>query len=162
MPAGMKVSDCLRKYQTGGLRRRRNGLPFEDIIESERTPKEERQIAGHPSLKPQSFLRQLVHAALPLSTGIIADPFMGSASTIAAAEALGLTSVRAVRTVRRLLLLGLQGRDRAWPLGARPRIQQARTTSFLTFLAEPFAASWKTFQGSFTPHGGRSSFRSFS
>ena len=58
MPAGMKVSDCLREYQTGGLRRRTNGLPFEDVIESERTPKAERCIADHPSLKPQSFLRQ--------------------------------------------------------------------------------------------------------
>jgi len=93
MPAGMKVSDCLREYQTGGLRRRKNGLPFEDVIDSERTPKAERQIAGHPSLKPQSFLRQLVHAALPLGVGIVADPFMGSASTVAAAEALGLTGI---------------------------------------------------------------------
>lgn len=93
MPAGMKVSDCLREFQTGGLRRRTNGLPFEDVIDSERTPKAERQIANHPSLKPQLFLRQLVQAALPLGVGIVADPFMGSASTIAAAEALGLASV---------------------------------------------------------------------
>ncbi len=93
LPMGMKVSDCLREYQTGGLRRRTNGLPFEDVIDSERTPKTERQIANHPSLKPQSFLRQLVHAALPLGVGIIADPFMGSGSTIAAAEALGIASV---------------------------------------------------------------------
>lgn len=92
-PAGMKVSDCLREYQTGGLRRRTNGLPFEDVIESERTPKEERQIADHPSLKPQSFLRQLVHAALPLGVGIVVDPFMGSGSTIAAAAALGVAGV---------------------------------------------------------------------
>jgi site-specific DNA-methyltransferase (adenine-specific) len=93
MPAGMKVSDCLREYQTGGLRRRANGLPFEDVIDSERTPKTERQIANHPSLKPQSFLRQLVYAALPLGVGIVADPFMGSGSTIAAASALGLVGV---------------------------------------------------------------------
>ena len=93
MPVGMKVSDCLREYQTGGLRRRANGLPFEDVIDSERTPKTERQIADHPSLKPQSFLRQLVHAALPLGVGIVADPFMGSGSTIAAASALNLAGV---------------------------------------------------------------------
>jgi site-specific DNA-methyltransferase (adenine-specific) len=93
MSAGMKVSDCLREFQTGGLRRRMNGLPFEDVIESERTPKAERQIGGHPSLKPQSFLRQLVYASLPLGVGIVADPFMGSGSTIAAAEALGVASV---------------------------------------------------------------------
>lgn len=93
MPAGMKVSDCLREYQTGGLRRRANGLPFEDVIDSERTPKTERQIANHPSLKPQSFLRQLVYAALPLGIGTVADPFMGSGSTIAAASALGLAGI---------------------------------------------------------------------
>ena len=28
--------------------------PFEDVIPSERTPKLEREIANHPSLKPQS------------------------------------------------------------------------------------------------------------
>jgi site-specific DNA-methyltransferase (adenine-specific) len=90
MPAGFKVSDCLREFQTGGLRRRPCGRPFEDLIESERTPRVERRIADHPSLKPQSFLRQIVHACLPLGTGIILDPFMGSGSTVAAAHALQL------------------------------------------------------------------------
>jgi DNA modification methylase len=47
----------------------------------------------HPSLKPQSFLRQIVYVSLPLGTGIIADTFMGSGSTLAAAEALGLSSI---------------------------------------------------------------------
>lgn len=93
MGAGMKVSDCLREYQTGGLRRRRNALPFCDVIPSERTPQRERRIADHPSLKPQSFMRQIVHAALPLGEGVIADPFMGSGSTLAAAEAMGLSAV---------------------------------------------------------------------
>jgi site-specific DNA-methyltransferase (adenine-specific) len=93
LPEGCMVSDCLREFQTGGLRRRPNGLPFEDVIESERTPKVEREIANHPSLKPQSFLRQVVHAALPLGVGIILDPFMGSGSTVAAAKALNLTAV---------------------------------------------------------------------
>lgn len=93
MPQGMKVSDCLRQYQTGGLRRTPDDRPFYDVIPSERTPKREREIADHPSLKPQSFLRQLVHASLPLGVGVVADPFMGSGSTIAAAEALGLQSV---------------------------------------------------------------------
>lgn len=86
MPNGMKVSDCLRDFQTGALRRKVDGRPFEDVIESGRTPQKERAIADHPSLKPQSFLRQLVYAALPLGTGVIVDPFMGSGSTIAAAE----------------------------------------------------------------------------
>jgi site-specific DNA-methyltransferase (adenine-specific) len=87
IPNGMKVSDCLKEFQTGALRRKPDGNPFEDIIESGRTPQKERKIADHPSLKPQSFLRQLTYAALPLGKGIIVDPFMGSGSTIAAAEA---------------------------------------------------------------------------
>lgn len=86
---GMRVSDCLRTYQTGGLRRKPDGTPFEDIIESKRTPQKEKDIADHPSLKPQSFLRELVYAALPLGEGVIVDPFMGSGSTVAAAEAVG-------------------------------------------------------------------------
>ncbi len=89
IPNGMKVSDCLKEFQTGGLRRKPDGKPFEDVIENERTPQRERKIAGHPSLKPQSFLRQIVYACLPLGEGIIVDPFMGSGSTVAAAEALG-------------------------------------------------------------------------
>lgn len=134
LPPGMTVSDCLRAYQTGGLRRRANGLPFEDVILSERTPRAERDIANHPSLKPQSFLRQIVHAALPLGVGIVADPFMGSGSTVAAAEALGLTAVgverfadyfaMALQAIPRLAAVGgliengspLPGRDRFQPL----------------------------------------------
>ena len=89
----MKVSDCLREYQTGGLRRYAEDLPFEDVIVSERTPQRERAIAGHPSIKPQSFLRRLVYVSLPLGEGIVADPFMGSGSTIAAAEAVGVCGI---------------------------------------------------------------------
>lgn len=89
----MKVSDCLREFQTGGLRRNADGNPFNDVIESTRTPKRERDIAPHPSLKPQKFLRQLVYASLPLGEGIVVDPFMGSGSTIAAAEAVGYHSI---------------------------------------------------------------------
>jgi site-specific DNA-methyltransferase (adenine-specific) len=93
LPAGMRVSDCLREYGTGGLRRTPDDKPFADVIPSERTPQKERDIADHPSLKPQSFLRQIVYAALPLGQGILADPFMGSGATIAAGEALGLSCV---------------------------------------------------------------------
>ena len=93
LPKGMKVSDCLRTYGTGGLRRVSDEQPFSDVIISERTPRREREIAAHPSLKPQSFLRQVVHAALPLGEGIIADPFMGSGSTVAAAEALKINCI---------------------------------------------------------------------
>lgn len=99
MPPKMKVSDCLREFQTGGLRRTPDGKPFSDVIFSERTPKRERDIADHPSLKPQSFLRQIVYAVLPLGEGIVADPFMGSGSTIAAALAVG---VRAINIERHL------------------------------------------------------------
>lgn len=93
LPKGMKVSDCLREYQTGGIRRQPDGNPFSDVISSERTPQKEREIANHPSLKPQSFLRKIVYIALPLGKGVLADPFMGSGSTVAAAEALNLTCI---------------------------------------------------------------------
>lgn len=92
-PPRMKVSDCLRKWQTGGLRRISDERPFEDLMQSERTPKRERIIADHPSLKPQSFLRRIAHAALPLGEGIIVDPFAGSGSTIAACEAVGVCGI---------------------------------------------------------------------
>ena len=93
IPSGMRVSDCLREFQTGGLRRTSEESPFEDVIDSERTPRRERDIADHPSLKPQSLLRQLVHAALPLGRGIICDPFSGSGSTVAACEAVGALGI---------------------------------------------------------------------
>jgi site-specific DNA-methyltransferase (adenine-specific) len=89
----LTVSECLRKWETGGLRRISDDRPFEDLIQSERTPRKEREIANHPSIKPQSFLRRLVHAALPLGEGTIVDPFMGSGSTIAACEAIGVHGV---------------------------------------------------------------------
>lgn len=93
LPNGMTVGDCLREFGTGGLRRISKEQPFSDVILSERTPRREKEIADHPSLKPQAFLRQIVFAALPLGVGIIVDPFMGSGSTVAAAEALGLQCV---------------------------------------------------------------------
>ena len=93
LPDGMKVSDALREFQTGGLRRLPAGNPFEDIILSERTPRAERNIAGHPSLKPQSLLRLLAYVALPLGEGVIVDPFAGSGSTVAAAAAVGLSAI---------------------------------------------------------------------
>lgn len=93
MLQGMKVSDCLKQFGTGGLRRLPEGLPFNDLIVSERTPRSEREIADHPSIKPQSFLRELVYSVLPLGKGIVLDPFMGAGSTIAASEALGLRAI---------------------------------------------------------------------
>jgi site-specific DNA-methyltransferase (adenine-specific) len=93
LPPGITVSECLRRWQTGGLRRTTDDKPFDDVIPSERTPRREREIADHPSIKPQSFLRRVVHAALPLGEGVIVDPFAGSGSTIAAVEAVGLCGV---------------------------------------------------------------------
>lgn len=93
IPAKMKVSECLKEFETGGLRRISVDVPFGDIIQSERTPQREKKIADHPSLKPQSFLRKIIYTALPLGKGIVCDPFMGSGSTIAAAEALDLKSI---------------------------------------------------------------------
>jgi len=90
---GLTVAECLRKWETGGLRRVSRDKPFEDVIMSERTSRRERSIADHPSLKPQSFLRLLVRAALPVGEGVIVDPFMGSGSTIAACEAVGARGI---------------------------------------------------------------------
>lgn len=93
LPTGMTVGECLRQFQTGGLRRAPDGKPFSDVILSERTPRAERDIANHPSLKPQSLLRQLVYAALPLGEGIVCDPFAGSGSTVAACEAMSIQCI---------------------------------------------------------------------
>lgn len=88
-----RVQDNLRKWGTGGLRRISDREPFKDLIVSSPARGLEREIAPHPSLKPQHLLRQLVRAALPFGRGIILDPFMGSGATIAAATFLGLRSI---------------------------------------------------------------------
>jgi site-specific DNA-methyltransferase (adenine-specific) len=92
-PLEGRVQDCLREWGTGGLRRVSDEQPFGDVIKSHPTRPQERRIAPHPSLKPQAFLRQIVRAVLPLGTGMILDPFAGSGSTLAAAEAVGYESV---------------------------------------------------------------------
>lgn len=92
-PCEGRVQDNLRKWKTGGLRRISEDEPFKDLIYSSPARGFEREVAPHPSLKPQNFLRQLVRAALPLGQGVILDPFMGSGSTIAAASACGLQSI---------------------------------------------------------------------
>lgn len=88
-----RVQDNLRRWRTGGLRRLSETTPFLDVIPSERTPARERSLAAHPSLKPQSFLRQIAYVALPFGEGTVLDPFCGSGSTLAACEALGYTSI---------------------------------------------------------------------
>jgi DNA modification methylase len=92
-PCEGRVQDNLRKWKTGGLRRVSPHDPFTDVIRSAPTRPEERALAPHPSLKPQSFMRQIVRAALPLGQGVVLDPFMGAGATIAAAVALGYESI---------------------------------------------------------------------
>lgn len=90
----------LRKWGTGGLRRISDEEPFKDIIECSPTRGREKKIAPHPSLKPQRFLRQIVRAALPLGAGILYDPFAGSGSTLAAAQAIGYAAIGTERDSR--------------------------------------------------------------
>jgi DNA modification methylase len=92
-PTEGTVAANLKRWGTGGLRRVSNQAPFKDVIASAPTGRAERAIAAHPSLKPQVFLRQLVRAALPLGVGIVYDPFAGSASTLAAAQAVGYHAI---------------------------------------------------------------------
>lgn len=92
-PIEGRVQDNLRKWGTGGFRRPSSEKPFGDVISSAPTRKVERDLAPHPSLKPQAFLRQVVHAVLPMGKGTILDPFAGAGSTLAAAEAVGYESI---------------------------------------------------------------------
>ncbi len=87
------VARNLRKWGTGGLRRLNPRKPFPEVIRSHRTPKIEKEIANHPCLKPQQYMRLLVRALLPLGEGVVADTFMGAGSTLAAAEAICYLSV---------------------------------------------------------------------
>lgn len=92
-PIDGRVQDNLRKWKTGGFRRPSAERPFGDVILSSPTRRTERELAPHPSLKPQVFLRQLVRGALPLGQGVVVDPFAGGGSTLAAAEASGYRSI---------------------------------------------------------------------
>jgi site-specific DNA-methyltransferase (adenine-specific) len=92
-PCEGRVQDNLRKWETGGLRRISTEIPFGDVIPSAPTRPEEREISPHPSLKPQSYMRQIVRASLPLGKGVVLDPFMGGGSTIAAAVSLQYESI---------------------------------------------------------------------
>lgn len=92
-PIEGRVQDNLRRWKTGGWRRISGDKPFGDVIRSSPTTQRERRIANHPSLKPQSFLRQIAYAALPLGEGTVLDPFAGSGSTLAACNAVGYLSI---------------------------------------------------------------------
>lgn len=92
-PIEGRVQDNLRKWKTGGFRRPELDKPFGDVIASGPTRRTERELAPHPSLKPQSFLRQLVSGVLPLGKGVILDPFAGAGSTLAAGNAMSYQSI---------------------------------------------------------------------
>jgi DNA modification methylase len=92
-PIEGRVRDNLRKYKTGGFRRPSKERPFGDVIPSRPTTKAERNLAPHPSLKPQDLMRKIVRAALPLGEGVVLDPFAGSGSTLAAANFLSYRSI---------------------------------------------------------------------
>ena len=92
-PLDGRVQDNLRRWRVGGFRRPSATSPFGDVIRSAPTRKEERQLAPHPSLKPQDFMRQLIRGVLPLGEGIVLDPFCGAGSTLAATEAVGYRSI---------------------------------------------------------------------
>lgn len=101
-PFDIRLEENLTKWETGGLRRESDDRPFTDLLSDGKTSKQEREVSAesnpenddpHPNVKPQNLMRELVHASLPLQRGIILDPFMGSGSTIAAAEALSYESI---------------------------------------------------------------------
>lgn len=92
-PVEGRVQDNLRRWQTGGFRRPAPNKPFGDVIASAPTRRAERDLAQHPSLKPQAFLRQLVRGVLPLGKGVVLDSFAGAGSTLAACEAIGYSSI---------------------------------------------------------------------
>lgn len=101
-PFDGQLRENLEEWETGGLRRESEDRPFTDLLTDGKTPKQEREITRatnpngddqHPSVKPQHLMRELVHASLPLGRGLVLDPFMGSGSTVAAAERLGYESV---------------------------------------------------------------------
>jgi site-specific DNA-methyltransferase (adenine-specific) len=107
-PLEGRVQDNLRVWGTGGLRRISDDRPFGDVINSAPTRKQERELAPHPSLKPQAFLRQVVRAILPMGEGVVLDPFAGSGSTLAAAETVGYQSI-GVEMDRRYLQIAREG-----------------------------------------------------
>ena len=111
------VADNLKAWGTGGLRRTLPDEPMKDLIVCSPTRGAERELAPHPSLKPQRFMRQIVRAVLPLGIGIVYDPFAGSGSTLAAAEAVGY---RAIGTDRVLEYVDM-GR-KAFPALARMQV----------------------------------------
>jgi DNA modification methylase len=114
------VANNLKEWGTGGLRRLSKDEPLKDLVLCSPTRGREKEIAPHPSLKPQRFMRQVVRAALPLGLGIIYDPFAGSGSTLAAAEAIGYRSLGTDREVEYLEM----GRKAFAGLAALPTVER--------------------------------------
>lgn len=86
------VAQNIRRWGVGALRMLDGSHPIPDVIPSTKTPQLERQIADHPSLKPQRLLRLLCRTLMP-RPGVLLDPFMGSGSTVAACQALQIESL---------------------------------------------------------------------
>lgn len=87
------VAANLRRWGTGGFRRVSDDEPFRDLFEAGPARDRERDLAPHPSIKPQRLMRYIVRGVLPLGTGLVYDPFSGSGSTLAAAANLGYSAV---------------------------------------------------------------------
>ena len=130
------VAQNLRKWGTGGLRRVSEDQPFPDVIHSGRTPVLEEGISDHPCLKPQHLMRILVRALLPVGEGVVLDPFAGSGSMLAAAEAAGIESIgvesdehyhaQALDTIPRLARLYPHFRGQSLEMPAAPESQRVR------------------------------------
>lgn len=118
-PLEGRVRDNLERWHAGALRRPETDRPFGDVIRSNRASPAEREVAPHPSLKPQAFLRLAARALLPMDRGVLLDTFAGSGSTLAAAQAIGVASIgiesvsayctMAKRAVPRLAAIWLNG-----------------------------------------------------
>ena len=87
------VAENLRKWKTGGLRgfQLTNLCPIQFPADA-RLPVRKPYPITHASSRNISCV-SLVRALLPLGEGTLLDPFMGSGSTIAAAEAIGYDSI---------------------------------------------------------------------
>ena len=134
-PLDGRVQDNLRKWGTGGFRRPQPDKPFGDVIQSTPTRARERELAPHPSLKPQAFLRQVVRAVLPLGHGMILE---GSGSTLVAANAVGYSSI-GIEKDRDYFLLA---KDAIPQLTAYPEEPRATLTRRLLFENAVYTSRW--------------------
>jgi len=86
-PIEGRVQDNLRKWKDGWMAEAVGGAAVrrcDPLQPDERSGRGRLQII--PSLKPQSFLRQLVRGVFAFGEGVVLDPFAGSGSTLAAAK----------------------------------------------------------------------------